>query len=110
MNTKVVEKSFDVSASTDALFCSIQGKQVASEFGFGSRGQWEIAIAVKELATNALAHAGGGRVTIRVYDEEESGIGPTVNLEIEVEDNGPGLRTSRKPSWTVTRAVVLSTA
>lgn len=91
MSVKVLEKRFEVSASTDPLFCSIQSKRIASQIGFASRGQWEIAIAVKELVTNALSHAGGGRLTIRACNEIEDTGEPRVRLEIEVEDDGPGI-------------------
>ncbi len=96
MSANVIEKSFEAGVSTDALYCSIQSKRIASQVGFGSRGQWEIAIAVKELVTNALTHAGGGRLTIRACKEAGDGGEPRVCLEIEVEDNGPGIEDLNK--------------
>jgi len=91
VSVKVIEKRFEIGASTDALFCSIQSKRIASQVGFGSRSQWELAIAVKELVTNALSHAGGGIFIIRAYQGVKSGEEPKVSLEIEVEDSGPGI-------------------
>ncbi len=91
VNVKLIEEGFDVSASTDALYCGIQSKRIASRLGFGTQEQWEIAIAVQELITNAVSHAGGGRLIIRAYNEAENSDEPRVSLEIEVEDNGPGI-------------------
>ena len=91
VSVELIEKCFEVSASTDALFCGIESKRIASELGFGSQEQWEIAIAVQELITNAVSHAGGGRLSIRAHDETENRGEPKVTLEIEVEDDGPGI-------------------
>jgi serine/threonine-protein kinase RsbT len=92
----LVEKFFEVRVSTDALFCGIQSKGIASDLGFGTRERWEIAIAVQELITNAVSHAGGGRFTIRAFNEEESRDQQRVSLEIEVEDDGPGIEDFNK--------------
>jgi len=90
--SKLTERCFEVHASTDALFCGIESKKIASQLGFGNRELWEIAIAVQELVTNAVAHAGGGKFTIRACREAgNSDDQQKISLEIEVEDDGPGI-------------------
>ncbi len=91
MSVKLIEKCFEAKVPTDPLYCSIQSKRIASQIGFGSREQWEIAIAVKELVTNAVSHAGGGRLTVRACLESENSDQPRISLGIQVEDDGPGI-------------------
>ena len=91
MNQEVIEKCFEIAAPTDPLYCSIQSKRIASQVGFGSREQCEIAIAVKELVTNVVAHAGSGRLIIRACIEAKMSGRPRVSLGIQVDDDGPGI-------------------
>jgi anti-sigma regulatory factor (Ser/Thr protein kinase) len=67
-----------------------QANQTAKHFsallGFAQQECEEIALAVTELATNLIKHAGGG--TIKLSAIEGNG---RVGIQVESEDNGPGI-------------------
>jgi anti-sigma regulatory factor (Ser/Thr protein kinase) len=54
----------------------------ARQLGFDQRSCWEICIAVQELVSNLVRHAGGGDVELR------SGLGL---IEVIATDTGPGI-------------------
>jgi serine/threonine-protein kinase RsbT len=47
--------------------------------------QARVSLCVSELVSNAVRHAGGGMLRVSVRSE------PTTVLEVEMEDNGPGI-------------------
>ena len=61
-------------------------KQFAEAVGVDSRGCEEVALAVSELASNLVKHAGGGRLFLTPVS-----IPPRLGLQIESIDNGPGI-------------------
>ncbi len=48
----------------DAECCAVGARAFAGRFGFTVRRQWEVSIAVSELATNVLRYADGGTLTL----------------------------------------------
>lgn len=54
----------------------------ARQLGFDQRSCWEISIAVQELVSNLVRHAGGGDVELR------AGLG---QMEVIATDTGPGI-------------------
>jgi serine/threonine-protein kinase RsbT len=81
------EARFDVRVPVDALWCSLESRRFAAALGFDSRGREEIGIAVRELATNAVVHGGGGSLILRATRGADAPAG----IEIEVKDRGPGI-------------------
>jgi serine/threonine-protein kinase RsbT len=71
----------DMAAATHAQFWA---RRFAEICGFGVRQQWEIAIAVTELASNVVKFAREGAISLRWCDEDHV-------LEIEAVDQGPGM-------------------
>lgn len=70
----------------DIVISQQRAKELALEFGFSGTISEEIALAVKELASNLIRHAPGGRLILKpVKSDGRAG------LEIETVDNGPGI-------------------
>jgi serine/threonine-protein kinase RsbT len=63
-----------------------QAKRLARELYFDEVGQACLETVTSELARNALVHAGGGEVCLRLLRDERR-----VGLEIQVTDEGPGI-------------------
>lgn len=61
-------------------------REMALDTGFDELASQEIAIAVTELASNLLNHAGGG--SLKMGPREESG---RVGFQVETRDRGPGI-------------------
>ena len=74
-----------LNALADVLACAHQATEFSRGCGFSERAAWEIGIAVSELATNALRHAGGGSVVLRTVSS------PLPGIEILARDSGPGI-------------------
>jgi serine/threonine-protein kinase RsbT len=55
------------------------------------RAQQELAIAIAELVSNAVRHAGGGEAEIRAIQGARPGGGVRWGVEVVVRDCGPGL-------------------
>lgn len=72
----------------DAAECA---RQFALRLGFSHSESDEIALAVTELASNVLEHAGSGQIHLKSLQTERS-----VALQVVCEDNGPGLRDSER--------------
>ena len=70
----------------DVVAARQRARQIAGSLGFDAQDQTRIATAVSEIARNAYAYAGGGRVDFAV----EGRTAPQV-LEVRVSDNGPGV-------------------
>ena len=74
-----------IGSLADALACSQSAGEFARVAGFAERGTWEVTIAVSELATNLVRHAGGGHIEIGLASEPDRG------LTIVASDSGPGI-------------------
>lgn len=82
MEGKVIE----VSTSLDIVVARERTKALAKELGFDNARAEETAIAVSELASNLVKHAGRGRLTLSpIWEKNRSGI------QIESLDSGPGI-------------------
>ena len=73
-----------ITSSTDMLIAQRGARRLAAELGFDERGQWEIAIAVSEAASNISKYAPGGVVTL--LGHKEDGVGGF--FEFEALDDG----------------------
>jgi anti-sigma regulatory factor (Ser/Thr protein kinase) len=71
-----------VQVPSDVLVATHAAEDLAAEAGFSAHERAEICLAVRELATNILKHAGEGTITVTVGDE---------GLEVEAVDSGPGI-------------------
>ena len=76
---------FSVSHELDTYRCGTKVRTFAAQLGFTASAQWQIAIALSELVSNAVRYAGRGRVTVCAVSDGRSGI------ELRVEDCGPGM-------------------
>lgn len=74
-----------VRCEADRLWCAGEARRLARTLGFGERAQWELAVVVAELVSNAVRHAGVGTLHIRPAPGARRGI------EITVADDGPGI-------------------
>ena len=70
---------------SDSIWLSREAMNFAKKIGFSNAEQAQIAIAVSELATNALKFAGKGTLTPIKLREPEG-------LRIIADDNGPGIK------------------
>jgi len=70
----------------DVVLARQRTRQIAKELGFDSQDQTRLATAVSELARNAFAYAGGGKVEFLV----EGSTAPQLFL-IRIKDEGPGI-------------------
>jgi serine/threonine-protein kinase RsbT len=76
---------YRISSETDRFWCAREARRFAREVGFGERAQWELAIVVAELVSNAVRYAGSGTLTLRAAS------GPRTGIEVVVADpGGPG--------------------
>lgn len=69
----------------DVATAQVWARRFAADCGFAARGQWEIALAVSEAASNIVKFGAGGRICLRFTDQ------PRPVLEIEATDRGPGI-------------------
>lgn len=67
-----------------------QARQLAEALGFSRTAAYQVAIAVSELATNLLVHAGGGLVQVNPIPHALPH-GEPLGLELLAEDRGPGI-------------------
>ena len=70
----------------DIVLARQRARQIAQALGFDSQDQTRVGTAVSEIARNAFAYAGGGRVTFSL----EGRTSPQL-FEITIEDEGPGI-------------------
>jgi serine/threonine-protein kinase RsbT len=73
-----------VEDDADVVPLQVATKRLCCSLGFGARAQWEVAIAVTELATNIVKYAGSGTITLSWQEH-------CATLVIEARDRGPGL-------------------
>lgn len=57
-------------------------RDLAHDLGFERAAAFELDIALREIGSNALRHAGGGRALVRPID---------AGIEVVVADEGPGI-------------------
>lgn len=76
------EDAFRIGCETDRFWCAREARRFARAVGFDERAQWELAIVVAELVSNAVRYAGSGTVTLRTAQ------GPRAGMEIVVADPG----------------------
>jgi signal transduction histidine kinase/CheY-like chemotaxis protein len=74
-----------LSQPEDIVVARHRARQVASLAGLDASSQTRLAASVSEISRNAIAYAGGGRVTFAIVRGA-----PTV-LSVRVIDNGPGI-------------------
>ena len=79
------EEQIPVVDEADVAIVQGRIRRLAGRLGFDRQGQWELAIAVSEAATNIVKHAGRGQVVLRWQEREESFV------EFEAVDEGEGI-------------------
>jgi len=79
------KKIISVRHPSDGALSRSQAKAMAEEIGFEGRLSDEIALAVSELASNLVRHAGGGSLVLTPLAEMGR-----VGIQIESLDTGPG--------------------
>ncbi len=79
-------RTLDIRHPGDIIVAQGAARRFAREIAFSEVEAEQIALAVSELATNLVRHAGGGTLSLAaVHDDARPGIA------IETEDRGPGL-------------------
>jgi serine/threonine-protein kinase RsbT len=78
-------KEIEIRGETDAIYARGRARAMADQLGFSRDGQWRIATAVSEAATNIVKFAGEGWIHLRPVFGERPG------LEFEACDRGPGI-------------------
>lgn len=86
MSTKRLEIRFP----SDEAWCRVEARDFAADLGFGRPEAAAVAIVVSELASNALKFAGGGVILLRR-------LASPPGIEIEIDDDGPGLGRGTAP-------------
>ena len=81
-----LERHFPVEGHTDVVVVQGAARRLAAQLGFPEQAQWEIAIAVSEVATNIVKYTPGGVVLLRCRQD-----GGRVCFEFEAVDRGEGL-------------------
>lgn len=82
----VTPRTLDIRLPGDVILAQAAARQIAAEIGFSEAERDQIALAVSELATNLVKHAGGGTLRMSALrDARQAGI------VVETEDRGPGI-------------------
>ena len=76
-----------IAAEHDVVGARQRARDIAAALGFDITGQTRLATAVSEIARNAFAYAGGGRVEFAI----EGTTTPPALLVVRVSDRGPGV-------------------
>jgi signal transduction histidine kinase/CheY-like chemotaxis protein len=76
-----------IAAEHDVVAARQRARDIAAALGFDVTGQTRLATAVSEIARNAFAYAGGGRVEFAI----EGPAAPPPLLVVRVIDRGPGI-------------------
>lgn len=81
-------KPFELPVSTarDCLSAQECARRIVLTLGFSGTQAEEIVLAVAELASNLVKHAGGGTMTIRPIE-----MGARTGVDVEAADQGPGI-------------------
>lgn len=72
-----------IRTDTDAVTCATIARAFCARAGLPTRAQWEVGIAVAELATNVVKYATHGQLSLRLVDDV---------VEVVVSDTGRGIR------------------
>ncbi len=75
-----------VSHSSDIRLVQRAARRIAAALGFDETASEEIALCASELASNQVAHAAGGTVTLTRLIE-----GGRRGIQLDAQDNGPGI-------------------
>lgn len=78
--------SIEVNHSSDVNLAARKGKAICKEAGFSAQETEEIALAVKELASNLVKYADQGVLVFKKLEE-----GGQTGIQIESIDQGPGI-------------------
>ncbi len=76
-----------ITSGADVLVARRRAHRLAAEVGFDERGQWEIAIAVSEAASNISKYTPGGVVTLLGHKDNHG----ASFFEFEALDDGDGI-------------------
>jgi len=76
-----------VGQSFDCAMAEQTTRRITRELGFAGQPSEEIVLAVAELASNLVRHAGRGALTLRPLHS-----GDRVGIEVAAADHGPGMR------------------
>jgi serine/threonine-protein kinase RsbT len=82
VNARSAPDVYRLASETDRFWCAREVRRFAGDLGFGERAQWELAIVVAELVSNAVRYAGSGTLTLRLTS------GPRAGMQIVVADPG----------------------
>ncbi len=82
MRARATEDVFRIASETDRFWCAREVRRYARDLGFDERAQWELAIVVAELVSNAVRYAGSGTLRLRTASGNRAG------MEIVVADSG----------------------
>jgi serine/threonine-protein kinase RsbT len=72
----------------DAEYAAVAARDFADRSGFGMKAQWQLGIAVSELATNVLKFGGEGSLTMTLARDPRD---PRECIVVEVADRGSGI-------------------
>src|SRR5579862_6439458 len=75
-----------ITSPAKAIAAADAARGFAGQAGFSARECDEVALAVTELASNLVRHAGGGQLRFSLMEDAERR-----GLEITSEDDGPGI-------------------
>jgi signal transduction histidine kinase len=78
--------TIEIAGETDLVLARTRARQIAAVLGFEAQDQTRVAIAVSEIARNAVQYAGAGQVRFAIEQRSDAGC-----LVIEVLDQGPGI-------------------
>ncbi len=81
-----VQEAIQISDVGDLSTARLAARSMSTAIGFDESAVEEIALAVRELATNLVKHANGG--VLRLRRTEEDG---RTGIQIDSEDQGPGI-------------------
>ncbi|MBV9950282.1 MAG: anti-sigma regulatory factor [Myxococcales bacterium] len=79
------EAVISIERETDIVTARQKGRELAAAFGFSSTEQTLIALAISELARNALQYAKKGEIVLSSLTGDRRGI------EVVARDDGPGI-------------------
>jgi serine/threonine-protein kinase RsbT len=91
MTARLPSFTLPVKREEDRFACAAEGVRIARWAGLPDRAQQELAIAIAELVSNAVRHAGGGEIEIRPIRSEDPPGRVRLGVEVIVRDSGPGL-------------------
>jgi len=80
--------SIPIKDHLDAFTARNAVREMAAHLGYPTKTQWELTIAVSELATNIIKHAKDGTIELGLVTDVKRGAG----IEIIARDAGPPIR------------------